>query len=229
MNQPFQKRQPRRGFLKKALIGLVAFVPAVGALVAQNPRGILRASPAGAVDPAAQVPPPPPPPPPPGTLLFARKSVSGVVTGIGAAEINVRAGRGAGVVVVEPATKVWKGDYDWGLPIEVGDSIKARGELKEDSDSFRLDAETVWINIVNLIGPVSNPRSSPSGLEFTLHDRHGRAFSLEIDGRTLVNRPNTPEQTFRVNPVNLADGQVVQVIGLDLRNGSVLARRVFLG
>lgn len=213
----------RRAFLKKMALGLVAFVPAVRALASdrgnQQPAGLFQPEPTQSLDTSS----PPPPPPPPGTSLIVDKYATGEVTEVSRDRILLKTSYGGNVVLrLLPETAVWKGEWNGSLPIEVGDQIKAWGEPRTGGT---FDVEKMWVNIVNLRGTISNIERESGGLRLRHHDACQGLFLVKIDQRTLVNRDGRAV-TFGSSPIDLREGRHLQIVGLKLKDGSVLATRL---
>lgn len=204
----------RRTFLKKITLGLVVFVPATQALASD--LGVQLSS---------EDSTPPPPLPPQRMSLIVDKYVAGEVVEVNENQIQLKTiHRGNVVLNLSPETAVWKGGWDRDLPIEIDDQIKAWGE-PQGKEVFNV--EKMWINIVNLLGTISNIRQESSKeLQLHHHDsRRNKSHLVRIDYQTKVNQGDQ-ERTFGDNPVDLRDGQFLQVVGLKLKDDSVLATRL---
>lgn len=193
----------RRTFVKIA-IGLLAFVPAARAL-------------ATGVDS---------PPSPAGSQSAGRveKYLGGSVTGVAPGQVKLRSYDGEYVLRLTAGSQIWKGAWGNNAIIEVGDRIEAWG-TRQDGGFF--DVERMWVNIVNLIGPVSNIHEATDHLQLTQRDRFRGPLSVLIDSETLV-VSNGAQQPYTPGQLHVTEGAAPQIIGLLLKDGSVRATRVFL-
>lgn len=192
----------RRSFLKLGA-GLVAFIPAARALAAVPGRA--RSATTG--QPAPRV----------------EKYVGGWVTGVQAGQIKLRSYDGDYVLQLSDSSQIWKGAWDRSASVEAGDRIDAWGTRQAGG---RFDVERMWVNIVNLFGPVSNPRQATDGLHFTLRDRFRGSLSVLVDEHTTVVSA-AGEHSYVPGQLHFTAGQSPQIIGLLLKDGSVRATRVF--
>jgi len=120
-------------------------------------------------------------------------------------------------------TIIWDG-VSWiaDIPTEKGDFITASGTWNTDG-SFT--AETLYINIVNLQGKVTN----------FIHDNESASFVI-VRPRDEINRviisPSTEiyareeKSTYREDPAVAQNGAYVEVIGRRLKDGSILAANI---
>ena len=193
----------RRTFVKLG-VGLVAFVPAARALAAIPDTPSVGA----------------------GTRTGRRRAekyLGGWVIGVAPGQLKVRAYDGQYVAQISKDSEIWKGDWDKNATIEAGDRIEARGTRR---DGWYFDVERMWVNIVNLIGPVSNIRETTEHLQLTQQDRFRGPLSVAVDRRTLI-VSSGQEQLYAPGQLRLIPGQRPQIIGLLLKDGSVRATRVF--
>lgn len=123
---------PRRSFLKKIGVGLVAFGPAVRALAANS--GAESSAETDAQDPSNYF-------------------VAGAITGINGHNLSVRDDLGVvNHITVDSATNIWKGrDGASTAQLLPGDFFYARGVLRGST----LINSQVWVNIVNVAGSIS--------------------------------------------------------------------------
>ncbi len=84
----------------------------------------------------------------------------------------------------------------------------------------------MWVNIVNLIGPVSNLHEGTDALQLIQRDRFHGPLSVKIDRQTAI-ASSTGERLYAPGQLKLAQGNVIQIIGELLKDGSVRATRVF--
>lgn len=221
-------RPVTRRTITRFVLGLVAFVPAARSLGLGPNKDVTPAALAQPRPPQPPGPPPPPPPPPPvGASLVVERFASGSVMEVNDKRILLtNPTRGTLVLHLSRTTAVWKGGWDSGRPIEVGDQVAAWGEPRAGGTEY--DVEKMWVNIVNLQGRISNVRQGPSGPQFRLQDRYLGPQQVAMQSTTLINRPDGRETPFGADLVAPRDGQFLQVIGLRLKDGSVQATRVFL-
>ncbi len=194
-----------RRILLKVGAGLVAFVPAARLLAAgPNERTPAPASPAQGPKPIAN-------------------HVGGTVEKIAPNLLAVKAYNGTFTLRLSTTSEVWKGKYDRNAIIDVGDRVEAWGQPQPGNN---LDVERMWVNIVNLVGPISNIADNASTVALTCRDRHRGSLKVTIDQETLI--PNgTQEVRYTQGVLSLQEGKQLQIIGLKLKDGSVRATRVF--
>ena len=223
------RRLSRRSFVLKVSAALLAFIPAATGL-ARGAEG--DSNPVGPSPTPNPQPPSPGQEPPPGPRTQApARSVNGIAIEVSQGELLIESRKyGPTRVLLSPTTPIWKGGWGSGRPIEVGDKVSVRGtdEIAERSGEVVVEAEKIWVNIVNLFGPISEISSTADGIQFTLEDRHGRVVSIEIDAATQDATGPGGEVPYLGSGASLADSQVIQVIGLDRGDGTILATRVFL-
>ncbi len=208
-----------RRTVAKVGLSLVAFVPAARALAAGG------GSPSSAgrmpIRSTANLPPPPPP----GTSLVIDKFVSGNVVALSLPQIRIRTEAPGDVLLyLSATTDVWEGRFVRTIPIEIGDRLTVWGTPRNGAKAF--DVEKLWINIVNLIGPISRIQPEGQGLRFSQRDRHMGATAVRIDPRTLIAGSAGLREPYSSRPIALREAQVIQVIGRRLKDGSVLATDV---
>jgi hypothetical protein len=154
------------------------------------------------------------------------KIVSGTVAEVRESYILVTDPRhGLITLHLSPETRIWKGRWDSGLPVEVGDFFYGYGEPNEDGTVYEM--EQMEVNIVSLRGAVISVKKVSEGLDVQLDDvREGRSYSVHITSETLVSKEEG-EAPFAQAQFDLKVGDGVQIIGLKLKDGSVVATRVF--
>jgi hypothetical protein len=122
-----------------------------------------------------------------------------------------------------PETRIWKGKWDSDLPIEVGDFFYGYGEPSEDGMVYEM--EQMEVNIVSLRGGVLGVEKVSKGLDVRLDEvRKDKPYLIHITPETLILGPDgeIPFGEFDLQP-----GDGMQIVGLQLKDGSVLATRVF--
>lgn len=133
--------------------------------------------------------------------------------------------RGLVTLHISPETRIWKGKWDNDLPIEVGDFFYGYGEPNGDRTVYEM--EQMEINIVNLRGAVVSVEKVSEGLNLQLEECYeGKSYLVHITLETLVPKEGQ-EVPFAKAPFDLKAGDGVQIIGLRLKDGSVVATRVF--
>jgi len=133
--------------------------------------------------------------------------------------------RGLVTLHISPETRIWKGKWDNNLPIEVGDCFYGYGEPNEDRTVYEM--EQMEINIVNLRGAVVSVEKVLEGLDLQLEEAYeGKSYLVHITSETLVSKEEQ-EVPFARAQFDLKAGDGVQIIGLKLKDGSVVATRVF--
>jgi len=87
--------------------------------------------------------------------------------------------------------------------------------------------EQMEINIVNLRGAVVSVEKVLEGLDLQLEEAYeGKSYLVHITSETLVSKEEQ-EVPFARAQFDLKAGDGVQIIGLKLKDGSVVATRVF--
>ena len=174
------------------------------------------------------------------TTSVPHTAFSGSVVEAGPDHIVVHLGGRSVRVRLSPSTPIWKGDYDWGLPIEIGDDVAVRGWPQPWLDGFdytEFEAERIWVNLTQVAGPVVKAEPLVGGLRlflkhwgFTETCRQSRCWvdvSVLVDDRTIVEKPHSGV-TFGEEPMAFTEGQRLRVKCLRLNDGSLLARRIIL-
>jgi hypothetical protein len=148
--------------------------------------------------------------------------VIGTVKAISGNQISVESGDRTIIVATNAHTEVWKGKTSHDLSqVQIGDDFA--GRCRADG-SGRLVAELIELNVVNFSGVITkvdrggdsfemftNPNADPqSGYE-------KKNLGVVVDADTLFD--SSAKDDLRV-------GRDVQMVGLDLRNGTTRATRI---
>lgn len=221
-----------RRFLLKVLSGLFAFIPAAKVLAASDGSyqvflPLITTS--GSENVRDSLSPPPPPPSwDPNKII--ENYVSGTITEFTEQEIIVdSSARGQMILRLSATTALWKGGWNSKYPVKAGDYIDAWGQPQVETNI--IDLEKAWINLVNFAGPMNSFTSDGSSARLELVNRIGNTAQVMFDADTEIMLPpdsSPPFHTANVKSVQIADGQIGQVIGLRMDDGSILATRVFL-
>ena len=146
--------------------------------------------------------------------------VIGIVNGISGNVISVDAGERVTAVSADERTEFWKGKTFHDLsPVQIGDDLTAR--CRADA-SGKLVAEVIWLNIVNFFGVITqvdgggfemltNPNADPQSAYVK------KKLKVTVDADTLFEASAKED---------LKLGRSVQMVGLDLKNGIVMATRL---
>jgi hypothetical protein len=147
-------------------------------------------------------------------------SVIGTVRGISGKAILVDGGAQVRTVVADEGTEIWKGKTFHDLsPVLIGDDFSAR--CRTDA-SGKLVAEVIWLNIVNFFGVITkvdgagfemltNPNADPQSAYVR------KKLAVIVDADTLFDASARED---------LKPGRDVQMVGLDLKNGTISATRL---
>ena len=148
------------------------------------------------------------------------KSVDGTVEAISGDVIYVTTGVRLIALSVDDRTEVWKGKTLHGLStVEVGDDIVA---LHRTDASGKNVATLIRLNGVNFFAVVTNIISD--GFEvFTNPNADPKSGYRKENKIVSVDADTTFEQSAKED---LRVGRAVQVMGLDRKNGTILATRV---
>jgi len=165
-------------------------------------------------------------PPPHSPLVPLENIIGGTVVEVEETRIVIStADRGQVTLQIVPETRIWKGKWDSQLPIEVGDFLYGYGVPNEESTVFEM--EQLEVNIVSLRGPVSSVTQTAAGVDIVLEESYtGVPTLVHIESDTLVTT-DSGENAFEETPIEVEVGDGFQIIGLQLRDGSVLATRIF--
>jgi Domain of unknown function (DUF5666) len=148
------------------------------------------------------------------------KPIVGTVERISGNVIYVKTGTQLMALSVDDSTDVWKGKVFHDLShVIVGDNIIARYRTE---GSGKLVAQAIWLNIVDFSGVITkvaddgfevftNPNADPE----SAYKKEAKKVSVDAD--TLFESSAEGD---------LKPGREVQLVGLDLRNGGILATRV---
>jgi uncharacterized protein DUF5666 len=146
--------------------------------------------------------------------------VVGTVKGVTGQAILVDGGTQATTIVSDERTEFWKGKTFHDLsPVQIGDDLSAR--CRADA-SGNLVAEVIWLNIVNFFGVITqvdgggfemltNPNADPQSAYVE------KKLKVTVDADTLFEASAKED---------LKLGRGVQMVGLDLKNGTVMATRL---
>jgi hypothetical protein len=148
--------------------------------------------------------------------------VIGTVQGIFGNVISVATGAGIEEVATNPQTEIWKGTMFHDLsPVQIGDDFKARCY---SNASGKLMADVVWLNIVNFFGIVTKVESGGDSFEVFTNpnaDPHSayvqKTLTISVDADTIFEA--SAKDDLRL-------GRGVQMVGLDLKNGTIRATRL---
>ncbi|MDY7079947.1 MAG: hypothetical protein SXV54_23960 [Chloroflexota bacterium] len=169
--------------------------------------------------------------PPPNPRVPREKIIKGTVIEVEESYVMITSSRGSLVTLhISPETRIWKGKWDSDLPIKVGDFFYGYGEPNKDGTVYEM--EQMEINIVNLRGVVVSVKEVSGGLDVQLDEVHeGKSYLVHITSETLVisnEGQEVPQDVpFGEAQFDLEAGYDVQIIGLKLEDGSVVATRVF--
>ncbi len=144
-----------------------------------------------------------------------------------------------------PESEIWKGDYEGTNPVEVGDEVIVWGQPHEDGKI--IDVEKMWGNIVNLRGSISDIEQTAEGFQLRLDDAYTGMHLIKFNQQTAVVMTSKAERIVNSKvesrdgiqiavielelgvKLQLSEGKSIQVIGLRLNDGSILAGRVWIG
>lgn len=221
----------RRSALKFGMnigVALFAFAPAAKALATMP-----QSRPAGpGSGQLAQTQPPPglaPPPTPPSTsqpLQPVANYRDGTVLSVSGDQVVLQTkSRGNVSLQLSSATRIWKGGWNSGLPINVGDHVDAWGT----PNGTGLNVEKMWVNIVNLMGKITSLTSTSGSPQLNFADGRTGNQVVQINQNTIVDQGTKPETTYGSGTVSLQTGQLMQIIGLLLSDGTVQATRLIIG
>ena len=129
---------------------------------------------------------------------------------------------------IVPETRIWKGGWNSDRPIEVGDYFWGYGE--PDEEGMVWVVEQMEINIINLRGHVVETMKTSTGVDVQLEDVHnGQAYLVRIapDSGVVSEVVGEQEVLFGETDLEIAVGDGLQVVGLKLKDGSILATTVF--
>jgi hypothetical protein len=147
-------------------------------------------------------------------------SVIGTVKGISGNQIRVESGQRILAVATDERTEIWRGKTFHDLsPIQIGDDFSAR--CRADA-SGKLVAEVIWLNIVNFFGVIT--KVDGGGFEMLTNpnaDPHSayvkKQLKVSVDADTLFD--SSAKEDLKL-------GRDVQMVGLDLKDGTIRATRL---
>ncbi len=177
---------------------------------AATPATSATASEARSGGQATATPCPSPPPRTPDDSMYSY--VSGRVVLIAPDHIVVQTADKGDVVLYPAYYKVWNDLWVKDIPIEIGDEITAA-----DTPT---GGPVLYVNIVNLIGTISNVRREGDLLLFEME------YEVRYTGKRSSNTIKV-EQRASVSGSGPREGQGGQVVGRRLKDGTVLGVTVF--
>ena len=154
------------------------------------------------------------------------KIVEGIVTDVKGSTIVISTpDRGLVTLLLLPKTRIWKGKWDSAMPIEIGDDIIGYGEPSKDGTVFEM--EQLEINVVNLRGGITKVTPTAEGLAIEmLESRSEQIEIVHIDAETMVTAEDG-SYPFGERAVEFKVDDGVQIIGVRLKDGTVLASTIF--
>jgi hypothetical protein len=147
-------------------------------------------------------------------------SIIGTVVSVSANVIYVRTGTQSVTLSSDAHTEVWKGKVFHDLsPVVVGDNVIARYRTE---GSGKLVTQAMWLNIVNFFGVIT--KIADDGFEmFTNPNADPKSAYKKETKNVSVDADTVFEASAKDD---LKSGRGVQVVGLDLRGGRILATRL---
>jgi Domain of unknown function (DUF5666) len=148
--------------------------------------------------------------------------VIGIVKGISGNVISVDAGERVMAVFADGNTEIWKGKvfHDLSL-VQVGDDFAARCRA---DNSGRLAAELIELNVVAFFGIITKVDGGGERFEMFTNPNADpqsgyvkKSLTVTVDSATLFSASAKED---------LKAGRDVQMVGLDLRDGTVRATRL---
>jgi len=134
--------------------------------------------------------------------------------------------RGLVTLHILPETRIWKGEWNSDLPVEVGDSLIGHGEPNEDGTVYEM--AQMEINVTSLRGAVLDVKKTSEGLDVQLREVYtGESFLIHMTSETLAVSEEGNEVPFVEAQLDLRPGDGVQIVGLKLKDGTVVAMLVF--
>jgi hypothetical protein len=166
-------------------------------------------------------------PPPSSPRIPIEKIIYGPVVEVREGYITVNdSTRGLVTLHILPETRIWKGEWNSDLPIEVGDSLIGHGEPNEDGTVYEM--AQMEINVASLRGAVLDVKKTSEGLDVQLREVYtGESFLIHITSETLAVSEEGNEVPFVEAQLDLRPGDGVQIVGLKLKDGTVVATLVF--
>ena len=133
--------------------------------------------------------------------------------------------RGVVTLYLLPETDIWEGRWVKDIPMRAGDQVVAWGHRRPDGS---LEVTKLWVNIVNLMGPIADLQKEGNNLRLRIRDRRRGWRGVLITPQTFIVLSALPRMTFADNPVDFKAGQFLQIIGRELQDGLVLATDVLV-
>lgn len=148
--------------------------------------------------------------------------IIGIVEAVSNNQITVKTGARPVVVLTNERTRVWKGQMSHDLSlVRAGDQFA--GRCKADS-SGRLVAELIELNVVSFFGVITKAGERGSSFEmFTNPNADPQSAYVKKYLKVLVDRDTAFDASARED---LKVGREVQLVGVDLRNGTTKATKV---
>jgi hypothetical protein len=146
--------------------------------------------------------------------------VVGTVKAVSGNTISVEAGAHVTNIITDEHTEIWKGKTFHDLsPVQTGDDFSAR--CRADA-SGKLVAELIWLNIVNFFGVITKADgdsfemlSNPNADLQSAYVK--KTLKVSVDADTVFD--SSAKEDLKV-------GREVQMVGLDLKAGRILATRL---
>lgn len=123
------------------------------------------------------------------------------------------------VLHLSPKTFVWKPLEAGNSPVAVDDTIRAVGAREADGS---VNVTQLFVNMVMLIGPITDIKQEAGGFQLHLQDRSLGSVLVQTGQQTVV------RQTLGGGALELHEGQLIRITGYRLKDGSVLAKQLFL-
>jgi Domain of unknown function (DUF5666) len=148
------------------------------------------------------------------------KSIVGTVERISDGVIYVKSGTQLVRISSDSRTEVWKGAIVRNLsPVVVSDDIIARCRIES---SGKLVAEAIWLNIANFFGVITSV--ADGGFDVFTNPNADPLSAYKKETRKVFFDRNTIFESSAKEDLKV--GREVQLVGLDLHNGKILATRV---
>lgn len=165
-------------------------------------------------------------PPPSDPLVPREKIIKGTVIDVKEDEVVISStNRGLVTLLILPETRIWKGKWDNTLPIEVGDFFYGYGEPNEDSTVFTM--EQLEVNIVNLRGGITQVTTTAEGVDIEMIESRSEQLEIvHINDETMISTEDG-QYPFEERAVEFKVDDGVQIIGIRLKDGTVLATTIF--
>jgi len=165
-------------------------------------------------------------PPPSEPLVSRERLVEGTVIDVKEDTVIVSSTkRGLVTLLILPETRIWKGKWDNTLPIEVGDYFYGYGEPNADDTVFTM--EQLEINIVNLRGGITRVTDTVKGMDLEMIESRSEQLEIvHINAETMIST-DEGQYPFGKTAVEFEVDDGVQIIGVRLKDGTVLATTVF--